>query len=54
MDDLLSKFDPYLAEHAGLLATGVHDPFGVVMEKVLSPTRAIINGRETILVGTYN
>lgn len=54
MTDLLSKFDPYLQEHAGLLATGVSDPFGVVMEKVLSPTRAIINGRETILVGTYN
>ncbi len=54
MTDLLSKFDPYLQEHAGLLATGVNDPFGVVMEKVLSPTRAVINGRETILVGTYN
>lgn len=54
MTDLLSKFDPYLNEHRGLLETGVHDPFGVVMEKVLSPTRAIINGRETILVGTYN
>jgi len=54
MADLLSKFDPYIAEHRGLLETGVHDPFGVVMERVLSPTRAIINGRETILVGTYN
>ena len=54
MTDLLSKFDPYIAEHKGLLDTGVHDPFGVVMDKVLSPTRAIINGRETILVGTYN
>ncbi|MFA7441133.1 MAG: aminotransferase class I/II-fold pyridoxal phosphate-dependent enzyme [Sphingomonadaceae bacterium] len=54
MTDLLSKFDSYSAEYAGLLATGVHDPFGVVMEKVLSPTRAIINGRETMLVGTYN
>jgi len=52
--DLLSKFDPIIAEHSGLLATGVRDPFGVVMERVLSPTRAIINGRETILVGTYN
>ncbi len=52
--DLLSKFDPIIAEHSGLLATGVRDPFGVVMSEVLSPTRAIINGRETILVGTYN
>lgn len=54
MTDLLSKFDPYIAEHRGLLATGVNDPFGVVMQKLLSPTRAIINGREVILVGTYN
>ena len=30
------------------------DPFGLVMEKVLSPTRAIVNGKETILLGTYN
>lgn len=52
--DLLSRYDPYLAEYSALLASGIHDPFGVVMEKVLSPTRAIINGRETILVGTYN
>ena len=37
-----------------LLATGVTDPFSLVMEKVLSPTVAICNGRETILLGTYN
>jgi 7-keto-8-aminopelargonate synthetase-like enzyme len=37
-----------------LLAAGYEDPFGLVMEKVLSPTRAICNGRETILLGTYN
>jgi glycine C-acetyltransferase/8-amino-7-oxononanoate synthase len=54
MTDLLVKFDPVIAEHRGLLETGVDDPFGVVMDRVLSPTRAIIAGRETILVGTYN
>jgi 7-keto-8-aminopelargonate synthetase-like enzyme len=54
MADLLAKFDAVAAEYAALLASGVHDPFGVVMERVLSPTRAVINGRETILVGTYN
>lgn len=54
MIDLLARFAPLAAEYAGLLATGMHDPFGVVMEQVLSPTRAIINGRPTILVGTYN
>ena len=32
----------------------MRDPFGLVMEKVLSPTRAISSGRETILLGTYN
>jgi 7-keto-8-aminopelargonate synthetase-like enzyme len=54
MIDLLAKYDPLIAEHAGLLATGVRDPFGIVMEKVLSPTEAIIKGRHTILLGTYN
>jgi glycine C-acetyltransferase/8-amino-7-oxononanoate synthase len=52
--DLFSKFDALIAEREALLATGVSDPFALVMEKVLSPTRAIIQGRETILLGTYN
>ncbi len=52
--DLLSKFDPLIAEREALLATGVRDPFAIVMDKVLSPTRAIIKGKETILLGTYN
>lgn len=52
--DLFSKFDPLIAEREALLATGVRDPFALVMEKVLSPTRAIIQGKETILLGTYN
>lgn len=54
MTDLLAKFDGIRAEYDFLLSTGLSDPFGVVMERVLSPTRAIIRGRETILVGTYN
>jgi glycine C-acetyltransferase/8-amino-7-oxononanoate synthase len=52
--DLFSKFDPLIAEREALLATGVRDPFAIVMEKVLSPTEAIINGKPTILLGTYN
>jgi len=52
--DLFSKFDPLIAERQALLDTGVRDPFGLVMEKVLSPTQAIIKGKETILLGTYN
>ena len=54
MTDLLSKFDGLIAEREALLATGVRDPFAIVMDKVLSPTRAIIKGQETILLGTYN
>ncbi len=52
--DLLAKFDPIIQTREALLAAGVEDPFNLVMEKVLSPTRAICNGRDTILLGTYN
>ena len=52
--DLLAKFDGLIAERAALLETGVRDPFAIVMDKVLSPTEAIIQGRRTILLGTYN
>jgi glycine C-acetyltransferase/8-amino-7-oxononanoate synthase len=52
--DLFSKFDPIIQMREGLLASGVEDPFNLVMERVLSPTVAICNGRETILLGTYN
>ncbi len=54
MTDLLSKYDRYAAEHRALLDAGLLDPFGVVMDEILSPTRAVIGGRETILAGTYN
>ncbi|WP_265571746.1 serine palmitoyltransferase [Sphingomicrobium nitratireducens] len=52
--DLFDKFDELIAVRDNLLATGVTDPFSLVMEKVISPTVAICNGRETILLGTYN
>ena len=54
MPDLFDKFNDIIALREGLLATGVTDPYGLVMEKVLSPTRAVCNGRDTILLGTYN
>lgn len=54
MTDLFSKFDSLIAERDALLATGARDPYGIVMEKVLSPTEAMINGKRTILLGTYN
>ncbi len=52
--DLFSKFDPLIAEREALAATGVRDPFGTVMDEIKSPTVAMIRGKETILVGTYN
>ena len=52
--DLMSKFDPIIAERQALIDTGVTDPFAIVMEQVKSPTEAVIAGRDTILLGTYN
>lgn len=52
--DLFTKFDALIAERETLLSSGVRDPFGIVMERVLGPTTAVIRGRETILLGTYN
>ena len=52
--DLFSKFDPLIAEREALLATGVRDPFAIVMDEVKSPTQAVIKGKDTILLGTYN
>ncbi len=54
MADLLSKFDGLIAERQALLDSGVSDPFAIVMSEVKSPTEAVINGKDTILVGTYN
>ena len=47
MTDLFSKFDPLIETREQLLSTGVTDPFGLVMEKVVSPTVAICSGRES-------
>jgi glycine C-acetyltransferase/8-amino-7-oxononanoate synthase len=54
LSDLFSKFDPLIEIREQLLSTGVTDPFGLVMEEVVSPTVAICNGKRTILLGTYN
>lgn len=51
--DLLSKLKGIAERHARMKAVGV-DAIGVTNEKMLSPTRAIIEGRETILAGTNN
>ncbi|MGY2735177.1 serine palmitoyltransferase [Sphingomonas sp. UYP23] len=52
--DLMSKFDALIAERQALIDTGVTDPFAIVMELVKSPTEAVIAGKDTILLGTYN
>jgi glycine C-acetyltransferase/8-amino-7-oxononanoate synthase len=54
MNDLFDKFQPIIDMREGLLAGGSEDPFSLVMERVISPTVAVCNGRETILLGTYN
>ncbi len=54
MTDLFSKFDALIDQREQLLSTGQRDPFSLVMEEVKSPTVAVVNGRETILLGTYN
>ena len=54
MTDLFSKFDSLIAEKKELMATGVRNPIGIVMDEVTSPTTAVIKGKETILLGTYN
>ena len=54
MNDLFDKFDPIIETRRALLATGITDPFNLVMERVESPTVAICNGKRTILLGTYN
>ena len=51
--DLLDKYDKVADRHAKLLEAGA-DPFGVCMDRVVSATEAIVNGREVILVGTNN
>ncbi|MBB4642658.1 serine palmitoyltransferase [Rhizorhapis suberifaciens] len=54
MTDLFSKYDLLIKQREALLAAGHADPFSLVMDEVRSPTVAICNGRETILLGTYN
>lgn len=50
---LLDKFKPLQEARDRLKALGA-DPFGVTVEKILSPTEAIVGGRQVILAGTNN
>ncbi len=51
--DLLSKYDIVAGRHRKLLDFG-RDPFGVPMEKIVSGTEAIVDGKKVILFGTNN
>jgi len=51
--DLLAKLQGIAERHARVRTLGL-EGVGVVNERILSPTRAIIDGRETILAGTNN
>ncbi len=53
MADLFDKHRDIAERFQRMLAMGVN-AVGVTNEAILSPTRAIINGRETILAGTNN
>lgn len=50
---LLDKFAPLATLRNDLLKHGTL-PFGVVTERILSPTEGIVEGRKTILAGTNN
>ena len=53
MIDLLDKHKTIAERHTRMMTMGV-DAVGLTNDKILSPTRAMINGRETILAGTNN
>lgn len=50
---LFDKFKPLLSQYEQVTKAG-HNPFKVNVEKVLSPTEAVVNGRHTIMAGTNN
>jgi len=51
--DILDKYDLIAKRHSSLLEVG-EEPFGLRMERVLSATEALVDGRRTILAGTNN
>ncbi len=53
MTRLFDKFEPIKDALRSITDCGL-DSINIVMERVLSPTEAIINGRRTILAGTNN
>jgi 8-amino-7-oxononanoate synthase len=53
MIDLLDKHKAIAERHARMMTMGVN-AVGLTNDRILSPTRAMINGRETVLAGTNN
>jgi len=51
--DIFDKYAGIEERHRALLGIG-GDPFGVKVDRILSATEALIDGRHTILVGTNN
>ena len=51
--DLMDRFQPLMELYRTVQATG-SDPLGVILERAISPTEAVINGRPIILAGTNN
>jgi 8-amino-7-oxononanoate synthase len=50
---LFDRFEGLRTAHGHIKACGA-DPFGVKMDRILSATEAVIEGRQTILCGTNN
>lgn len=50
---IFSKFDPYMERLSRALQIG-QSPVGIQFDRILSPTRGVIDGKEVILVGTNN
>ena len=54
MTTLLEKFQPLEEKRAALVASSGEDPFHVIVERMVSATEAVVNGRKVIMVGTNN
>ena len=50
---LFDKYEGLTAARRDLETLGI-DPFGVEIERIISPTEGIIHGGHTILAGTNN
>ena len=53
MTDLFDKHRAIAERHERMMSLGVN-AVGLTNDRILSPTRAVINGRETVLAGTNN